>query len=76
MFADIKFDELGEARARFEDERKTEGSTSGAHALATGVMPRGNGQRSDSGDQEGCGGRGGGDSAKRDSRGHPHYHPH
>ena len=51
MFADIKFDELGEARAWFEDERKRDGTTDGAHALATGVMPRGSGQRSGSRDR-------------------------
>ncbi|CAM9174331.1 unnamed protein product [Ascophyllum nodosum] len=45
MTADIEPDELGEALARIEDSRTRDGSAGGTQALATGVKPRGNGQR-------------------------------
>ena len=44
MIAGIKPNELGQASARIEDSRASDGSAGGAHALATGIKPRGNGQ--------------------------------
>ena len=73
MTADIELDELGEALAGIEDERARDGSTGGAHALATGVKPRGNGQGRGGGAPGGRGGRGGGGHGKRNDIGH-HYH--
>ena len=73
IIKDSKFDELGEALALIEDETTRDGSTGGAHALAKGIKPRGNGQGRGGRARGGRGGRGGGGHGKRDGRGRQHH---
>ena len=44
LMTDTDPDELGEALARVEDSRTSNGGAGGIHALATGVQPQGSGQ--------------------------------
>ena len=69
-------DELGEALARVEDSRTSNGDAGGTHALATGVRPRGGGQGRGGGARGDRGGRGNA-RGRHDGKGHqPHHHQH
>ena len=61
MITDSDPDELGEALARIEDSRTSDGGAAGTHVLTTGVKPRGGGQ--------GHGGQGHGGGARRNRGG-------
>ena len=66
LMIDTDPDALGEALARVEDSRTSNGG--GIHALVTRVKPRGGGPRRDRGGRGNAGGR-------RDGKGHqPHHH--
>ena len=65
---------LGEALARVEDSRTSNGGAGSAHALATGVKPRGGDQGRGGGARRDRGGRGN-ICGRRDGKGHqPHHH--
>ena len=74
LLTDTGPDELGEALARVEDSRTSNGGSGGTHALATGVKPRGGGQGRGGGARRDRGGRGNARS-RRDGKGHqPDHH--
>ena len=69
LITDTDPDELGEALARVEDSKMSNGGAGGTHALATGVKPQGGGRA-----RRDRGGRGNA-RARRDGKGHqPHHH--
>ena len=74
LMTDTDPDELGEALARVEDSRMSNGGAGGTHALATGLKPRGGGQGRGRGARWDRGGRGNA-RGRRDGKGHqPHHH--
>ena len=72
MMIDTDPDELGEALARLEDSRTSDGGAGGTHALATSVKPRGGGQGRGGGARRDRGGRGNA-RGRRDGKGHQHH---
>ena len=72
LITDTDSDDLGEALARVADSRTRNGGAGGTCALATGVKPRGGGQRRGGGARRDRGGHGNARS-RRDGKGH---HPH
>ena len=66
-------DELGEALARIEDSKPSDGGADGTHALATGVRRQGGGQGRGGGARRDCGGRGKARD-RYDGKGHQHHH--
>ena len=73
LMTDTDPDELGEALARMEDSRTSDGGAGGAHALATGVKPRDGGQGRGDGAWRDRGGRGNA-RGRRDGKDHQHHH--
>ena len=74
LITDTDPDELGEALARVEDLKMSNGGAGGTHALATGVKPRGGGPGRGGRARRDRGGRGNA-RARRDGKGHqPHHH--
>ena len=73
MMTDIDPEELGEALARIQDSRTSNGGAGSIYALATGVKPRSGGQTRGGGARRDRGGR---DNARgrRDGKGHLPYH--
>ena len=65
--------ELGEALARIDNSRTSDGGAGGTHALATGVKPRGGGQGRGDGARRERGGHGNA-RGRRDRKGHQHHH--
>ena len=74
LMTDTDPGEMGEALARVEDSKTSNGGAGGTHALATGVKPRGGGQGRGGGTRRDRGGRGNA-RGRRDGKGHqPHHH--
>ena len=73
LITDTDPDELGEALARVENSRMSNGGAGGTHALATGVKPRGGGPGRGGRARRDRGGRGNA-RARRDGKGHQPHH--